>query len=152
MSTSLKKIKSFTKHNPINSVLILFNGTNHILTVTERNGTVGFPGGRIERHDPNPFKAMIREYEEETGHNLPDLYNIKKFIYKNQTAIFVAYTPNDVPEYIGPYSDGEIINIKIRTVSEINDALDFKTVFKLRTCVINSTKLLFMYLGLRFKW
>ena len=105
-----------------NAVLILFvedytnnyrfMGRNKVFTVTEKNGMVGFPAGGKKPMDKTNWQVMKREWREETGESLPRLTHVRRFVYNNHTAIYVARTSDRVQK--GPpdkrKSDGEIID------------------------------------------
>ncbi|AGF85684.1 hypothetical protein QJ854_gp098 [Moumouvirus goulette] len=146
--SSLVEVNTFENTKIQNVVLYLFvQSGNYILTVTERSGRVGFPSGRVEKGDHNIFKSIKREFKEETGHEMPIIENIRRFIYKESTAIYVAKTSNKIPTRLGPKSDGEIISIRLTKISDIKKSLNGKANFTLRSCAHKSTLELFNILG-----
>lgn len=149
MNNSLIEVDSFKNYRQIikNAVLCLFKD-DYILTVTEKRGTVGFPAGKVKKSDKTIFEAMKREYIEETGNNLPKLYNLRRFLYNNKTAIYIAKTNDNVPITLGKNSDGEVIAIKFLKVSDIKKAINNETSFRLRNCVKRSTPIIFDRLGI----
>lgn len=146
MSQSLVEVNSFENCGIKikNVVLYLFiNKYSYVLTVTEKRGTVGFPAGGIEKTDKTVFKAMEREYLEETGNKLPKLQDIRRFIYNGDTGIYTARTGEHVPTTLGPKSDGEIISIHFSKIPDIKEAINNKGSFKLRKCAKRSTPMIF---------
>nr|AEX63238.1 hypothetical protein mv_R1036 [Moumouvirus Monve] len=146
--TSLVEVNTFENTSVQNVVLYLFvQSGNYILTVTEKSGRVGFPGGRIENKDNSVFKAIKREFREETGHEMPHITNIRRFIYKDSTAIYVAKTNSQISTNLGPKTDGEIISIRLTKVMDIIKSINGQTNFNLRSCARKSTLQLFNILG-----
>lgn len=146
----LIEVTSYSTYKIQNVSLVLMTGMNYgrILTVTEKRGTVGFPGGKIDASDLTVFDAMKREYKEETGYSLPRIENIRRFVYHGHTAIYLATTTQILDLRLGPDADGEIKSMNLTRLTDIKLALDEKASFKLRLCVKKSTKLLFHLLGL----
>ena len=141
------EVDSFDKHKIDYVALYLFVDANHVVTVTEKRGSVGFPSGRVNMNDTSVFSAMKREYVEETGNSLPKLENIRRFVYNDDTAIYYATTNDFVSTKLGTKRDGEIIDMYLTNVVYIKDALKGKR-FTLRRCAKGSTKLLFKQLGI----
>ena len=128
-------------------VLVLFVNKHRILTVTERSGKVGFLSGYVETFDTKPFKAIKREYKEETGHKLPKLKDIQKFVYRDDTAIYVASTKDYVSTTIIK-RNSEIKAMHLTEVTDIKSALKGTASFTLRNSAMGSTQLLFKKLNL----
>jgi ADP-ribose pyrophosphatase YjhB (NUDIX family) len=156
MQGKLFQVEYFNKKEIHDVVLVLRTKTNNrILTVTETNGKVGFPGGKVKNTDDTIFDAMKREFNEETGNELPKLYNINRFVYKGKhsfTAIYVANTVKTISTTLGSNADGEIVSMHLSTVNDIRSSLNGeplssgKPSFTFRDCAKKSTKLLLPYL------
>ncbi|AYV85205.1 MAG: hypothetical protein Satyrvirus6_37 [Satyrvirus sp.] len=145
----MEEVTDFKKSPGIKNavvVLRLGQGYQRVLTVTRRSGQVGFPGGRIEKHDKSIFDAMKREFKEETGNLLPKLENIRRFVYDGHTAIYVAETRDKVSTTLSLHSDGEITQIHLTKLSDIHNVANGKGNFVMRDCERKSTQLLLPFL------
>lgn len=149
MLTEISEFDNKTKKNIKNVVLYLFVGKSKkwLLTIQEKNKKIGVPAGKIEKSDKSVFAAIDREYKEETGHKMPKLINIRRFIYDKTSAIYVATTNDIIPQTLGSKNDGEIISMKLTAVDIIRDAIKNNYPFTVRNCAKNSTILLFDKLG-----
>lgn len=143
----MELVNSFEKHRIKNVILFLRTGNDRVVTVTEKSGNVGFPGGKMKESDKTVFNGMKREYEEETGNKLPKINIIHRFVYGNSTAIFVATTVEKISTVLGKRSDNEIRAIHLTKIEDVKKAVNYKGSFNLRPCAIDSTKLLLSYLG-----
>jgi len=148
---SMFAVKSFTKyHTRIKNVALFLVIGDRVLTVTEIKGKdknlVGFPAGGMTGHDRSVFVAMKREFEEETGRDLPQLINIRRFLYNNHTAIYVAATRDyfDTKQFS---PNRKIKEMRLTKITDIKLALTGQQrEFTLRPSVKNSTKLLLQHL------
>jgi 8-oxo-dGTP pyrophosphatase MutT (NUDIX family) len=67
---------------------------NKLLLILENNNKLNLPGGKIDSGETSR-KAMYREFKEEVG-PLPNIYNIKSYIYNDHTKIYIANTDDKI--------------------------------------------------------
>jgi len=67
---------------------------NKLLLILENNNKLNLPGGGIDKGE-RPRQAMYREFREEVG-PLPKIYNIKSYIYNDNTKIYIAKTDDKI--------------------------------------------------------
>ena len=84
-NTELIKVDNFKDSQLKNVALLLFVGNKRMLTVTEKNGKVGLPAGRLVPNDRTVFDGLNREFCEETGNEMPALTKIERFVYHGHT-------------------------------------------------------------------
>ena len=142
----LVKVDNFNNYRLKNVALLLFAGNNRMLTVTEKNGKVGLPAGRL-MYGEKVFNGLSREYCEETGNVMPELTNIERFVYHGHTAIYVAHTPDQIKTTLGSNADGEINNMHLTKISDAKRSIEGKASFEFRNCAKKSTKLVLAHYG-----
>ena len=141
---SLTEVKSFYGRHVSNVACVIFAGRDRIVTFTEKNGTVGLPAGEVEeKKDLGVFKAMMREYREESGHSLPQLYHLRKYVWTHKngslTAIFAGKTDSMIKTHLGSRADGEIKAIRLTKISDFTAACKGRRNFKVRWCAQKSS-------------
>lgn len=136
----MKPIKSLKNKPRAVSMLLLFPN-KRILTLTDaKSNKLDFPGGMMENYDKTPWNAIKREFREETGHQLPSSYDIKKlikFITPNNTLVYLAYTDVAFPDKLGKNSNCEASDMAIISFDELQEKIRTNQV---RNSVINSAK------------
>lgn len=86
------------KNNISNVSVVIINKSNNnqiLLLRDKKNKDWMTPGGGVKNEDlqntNHPcWKALLREYFEETGNSLPNLTNIKSFDYHDHTRIYIG--------------------------------------------------------------
>ena len=73
---------------------------------------------------------MKREFKEETGFNLPKIYNKKAFNYKGHTAIFIGYSKNKFPKFRPTEEAIEMKFVKLDKILSYNLKTYVKSSFK----------------------
>jgi 8-oxo-dGTP pyrophosphatase MutT (NUDIX family) len=116
-----------------NAVMLLFTESDQVMLVksTQDNKWMS-PGGHIDG-DETPLDAMIREFKEETGFDLPKTQTLKSYDYNKHTRIYYGVASHQFPKF-------EITKTKKPyEVSEIKYVL-YKDIFDydLKTYVRNS--------------
>jgi hypothetical protein len=97
--------------------------------------------------DKSVFHGLKREFSEETGHELPNLTNVVKFVYQNNTAIYAANTNEYIHTNLGPKSYGEIIAMHLSHINNIKLSIEGHKQFEFRNCAKRSTMLVLGYFG-----
>ena len=77
------------RSNIQNAVLILMSDSNVLLVKDKQKSEWQFPGGIIDPTDASPLNAALREFREETEHELVDYKIMDTFDYR-QTRLFIA--------------------------------------------------------------
>ena len=84
-----------------NAVVVLLDSKNNVLLVKDKDTAEWqFPGGRIDETDASPLSAALREFKEETEHELNDYKVIHTYDYEKKTRLFIVYSKdviNDSP-------------------------------------------------------
>jgi 8-oxo-dGTP pyrophosphatase MutT (NUDIX family) len=134
----LLQVANFHGFHVSNAVTYIITASGHIVLGTRKNGTFGFPGGKIEKFDRTPFKAAKRETLEELGwHKFPFCHKIVSFVWNNHTAIFLCFTNEKLPYF---KINHEMIAMNLVTIEDLKHSLNGHTLWKLRDSEINSTK------------
>ena len=127
-----------------------------LLLTHKHGGGAGLPGGNI---DPlpgpkpqleTPWRAMKREYREETGTELPHINLLATIVWQGHTVIFVAEAqPGSVA--VGPPTDPkarqEITDRRLTRVSDLRQAVNGRTSWHLRPEAKTSTGAVLQQMG-----
>ena len=114
----MEEVYSFLSQTkiPSNSCVLLRKGDFLFFSI-ENTGKYGLIGGK-KNNGETPWETMKREYREETGNNLPRLTNIRKFMWKHHTAIYVGDFTGRL-DLSCKRGDGELLGIKVMKKDEV---------------------------------
>ena len=85
------------RSNIQNAVLILMSDSNVLLVKDKQKSEWQFPGGIIDPTDASPLNAALREFREETEHELVDYKIMDTFDYR-QTRLFIATSKDQISD------------------------------------------------------
>jgi len=106
-----------------------------VLMTNEQAG-IGTPGGKIEKNE-SCWKCMKREFKEETGYELPELYKYEK-IRDGCTLVYIASTMDHVSESLGEKHCEKIKKLKLVKISTLKKVINNEIKMGLRSCTRRS--------------
>ncbi len=162
-SSRLTEVSSMGSVSHVFVMLLLQCG--RVLLVMGRDHTWGFPGGNVDATDASSWKAMKREFREETKNSLPSLCGRSLGSSTDEPRKFHWYHPRSRTTsgfYCGQSSTAtfEDLSANFRRTHEIRDiaAVPVEVLFdmvngtnpnRLRDCAIKSTRALLLAQGFR---
>ena len=117
----LRHVETFDGTFLTEVVVCLFTGSNRVLVVNYRDNSVDFPRGIVLRGDRTLLDAACRILREHLQGRCPNLQTIRRYVWNNNTAIFSAWTSDQLP--IG-YSNTEIRKLNLYGVNVAHAALE----------------------------
>lgn len=117
--------------------LILVKG-GFVISFTSKNGEVGLPAGIIDPGDADEWHTLAREFEEESGQPMPDLFDTYWFIWRGHTLIIVGKTKDIVKVGSVDDGDGEVIEVSLQKISRMYAAAKGDADFHMRACAKKS--------------
>ena len=145
--------------------VVLFLKDGRVLLVQGKNHTWGFPGGNVDATDASSWKALIREFREETQNSLPSVCGRslgssngepRKFHWAHPrswttTGFYCGQSAKTTfKDLSANFSRShEIRDMAAFTVEELFDMVNGTNPNRLRACAIESVQALLLALGFR---
>jgi hypothetical protein len=120
-----------------NIFLMLFvENKTRILVFTEKSDYIGLPWAHLKKKDKSIFDRLKKEFLKETGHDMPQLNINNVYVYRGDTAIYVASTDEEIKTDLGTKAKSKIKAMHMpdiclaRISVERNMPFEFKDVVK----------------------
>lgn len=131
----LRNVSTFNNEN-IKRIILCLVVNGRVLTVNDNDDLVGLPAGNVEKFDNGTiFQTLKRIYKKETGNEMPNLINEKRFIYCDNTAIYYAETNDKIITTIGHGAEKRALHLT--KFDDLRKALNYgRNSFALHSSVI----------------